>query len=74
MTQEQIKESAEIYARYNSRANNTAYYAYIAGAHSRDEEIRQLESGMNNETLRHCIEFAVGVVIGFVVMFLIMIL
>lgn len=71
MTQEQIKQNAEIYARYCSRARNTAYYAYIAGAHSRDEEIEQLESGINNETLRHCIEFAVGVVIGFVVMFLI---
>lgn len=36
------------------------------------EEIHR--KNMNNEMLRHCIEFAVGIVIGFVVMFLIVVL
>ena len=44
MTDEQIKQNAEIYARYNSRARNTAYYAYIKGANSRDEEVEMLQN------------------------------
>lgn len=30
--EEQIQKSAEIYARYSSRENKTAYYAYLEGA------------------------------------------
>ena len=41
--EEQIQKSAEIYARYNSRANNTAYYAYIEGAQSMLPKIEELE-------------------------------
>lgn len=44
LTDEEIKKQAELYARYSSRANNTAYYAYIEGAHSRDEEIEKLKN------------------------------
>lgn len=54
MTDEQIKQNAEIYARYGSRARNTAYYAYIAGAHSRDEEILKLKE--NVEAMESYIE------------------
>lgn len=41
--EEQIQKSAEIYARYNSRANNTAYHAYIEGAQSMLPKIEELE-------------------------------
>lgn len=41
--EEQIQKSAELYARYNSRANNTAYYAYIEGAQSMIPKIEELE-------------------------------
>lgn len=41
--EEQIQKSAEIYARYNSRANNTAYYAYMEGAQSMLPKIEELE-------------------------------
>ena len=50
MTDEEIKQNAEIYAKYSSRANNTAYYAYIEGAHSRDEEIEELEKRLEDMT------------------------
>lgn len=46
MTEEQIKQNAEVYAeerciRYNEQYG-ACYDAYIAGAHSRNEEIEQL--------------------------------
>lgn len=41
--EEQIQKSAELYARYNSRANNTAYYAYLEGAQSMLPKIEELE-------------------------------
>lgn len=41
--EEQIQKSAEIYARYNSRANNTAYYAYLEGAQSMLPKIEELK-------------------------------
>ena len=45
MTQEeQIKQNAEIYARYSSRARNTAYYVYIEGAKSMLPKIEELEN------------------------------
>ena len=43
LTDEEIKKRAELYARYSSRANNTAYYAYIEGARSREEDIETLK-------------------------------
>lgn len=43
MTHEEIEQNAEIYARYGSRARNTAYYAYIAGAQSMLPKIEELE-------------------------------
>lgn len=47
MTEEQIKQNAEVYAeerciRYNEQYG-ACYDAYIAGAHSRDEEIEELK-------------------------------
>ena len=47
MTEEQIKQNAEVYAeerciRYNEQYG-ACYDAYIAGAHSRDEEIYDLK-------------------------------
>ena len=47
MTEEQIKQNAEAHASYFYPRNSTVwqdrYHAYIAGAHSRDEEIKELE-------------------------------
>jgi len=43
LTDYEIKKRAELYARYSSRANNTAYYAYIEGARSREEDIEALK-------------------------------
>jgi len=48
MTNEQIKQNAEAYADkncvfdYNSTENDAVINAFIAGAHSRDEEIEKL--------------------------------
>ena len=42
-TEDEIKKQAELYARYSSRANNTAYYAYIEGARSREGDIETLK-------------------------------
>lgn len=69
MTQEQIKQAANEYANKMEWIRGELEWVatrddFIAGA-------EWAERKMNNETLRHCIEFAVGVVIGFVVMFLI---
>lgn len=46
MTEEQIKQNAEVYAkerciRYNEQYG-ACYDAYITGAHSRDNEIEEL--------------------------------
>lgn len=67
MTEEQIKQAAEEYADKMEWIRGELEWVatrddFIAGAHSRDKEIKQL---------MHCIAFAVGVIIGFVVMFLI---
>lgn len=48
MTEEQIRQNAEVYAkerciRYNEQYG-VCYDAYITGAHSRDEEIEQLKN------------------------------
>lgn len=49
MTDEQIKQNAEEYADsiYDRKFQNSLwkdkYYAFVAGAHSRDEEIKELE-------------------------------
>lgn len=43
MTEEEIKKRAELYARFSSCANNTAYYAYIEGARIRADEIEKLK-------------------------------
>lgn len=57
MTEEQIKQNAEVYAEKNKYAeitlNQMAYAAYIAGAHSRDEEISRLRyiNGLNTAEL-----------------------
>ena len=48
--EEQIQKSAKIYARYNSRANNTAYYAYIEGAQSMLPKIEELEKRLAEMT------------------------
>ena len=50
MTEEQIKQNAEVYAeerciRYNEQYG-ACYDAYIAGAHSRDEEVEQLRRAL----------------------------
>ena len=41
--EEQIQKNAEIYARYYSRANNTAYYAYLEGVKSMLPKIEELK-------------------------------
>ena len=52
MTEEQIKQIAEVYAkerciRYNEQYG-ACYDAYIAGAHGRDEEIEQLRKALSS--------------------------
>lgn len=41
--EELIQKNAEIYTRYYSRANNTAYYAYLEGAKSMLLKIKELK-------------------------------
>lgn len=62
MTEEQIKQNAEVYAeerciRYNEQYG-ACYDAYIAGAHSRDEEIVGYQSQINMmaDALQQCMD------------------
>jgi hypothetical protein len=58
MTEEQIKRNAEEYASelveraYHEEIWLDLYDAFIAGAHSRDEEVKQLKESMRKLRLR----------------------
>lgn len=60
MTDEQIKQNAEAYADsiYDRKFQNSLwkdkYYAYLKGAHSRDEEIKDLRLAYNNLVNSFC--------------------